>query len=595
MHPAKTPRLIWALAGSLYLAVALALMAPVLASPTTLALGHPETDTYNHVWGYWHTAASLANGEAPWRVRGLAWPDGGSLWFIDQAGALVLAPVTALFGPVLSYNLWLLSNLVWAGLASFGLARQLGLRAAAAGVAGLAYATCPHVLGQLYDGISETATTGWLPAALIAVLRLRDDPGPRRGAVAGATLGLTALCSWYYGLFAALATVGILGRSALGQPRRWLRPMAWRGLVATGLTGAVVAGPAFALFSRTLSAPDALVRRDEAFVALTLAGHNQVDLWSFFRPGRVYSPDLRALYDEALITIVYAGWTLIFAAVVALWRTRREADGLARPLVAVAAVCFVLAQGPWLYVSGDWVELPGLGPLPLPFLALTQVVPGFASMSHAFRFAVPMGLALALLAGLAVDRLRPGLAVGLGSLWLAELALISPAVLPLPVSDTTAPACHAALADVSGWAAAPGSAAVLDLPVSLQVLARSRYAGWQVRHGLGIPYALNDPTPPTLMANRLALAIVGLERSSVDTVGPVLPALDLAIGARALALDGYRAIAVHGDLYPPTTRRKVLELLGIVLGSGEIFDDCTLFPLPDPRLAAIEPSLRSPP
>ena len=36
---------------------------------------------------------------------------------------------------------------------------------------------------------------------------------------------------------------------------------------------------------------------------------------------------------------------------------------------------------------------------------------------------------------------------------------------------------------------------MLDLPVSLQVLARSRYAGWQVRHGLGIPYALNDATP----------------------------------------------------------------------------------------------------
>lgn len=583
-----TPRTSWALAGLVYLGLALALLAPVAAAPATLALGHPETDTFNHVWGYWHTRAAISTIESPWRGLGLNWPSGGALWFIDQLGAALTLPVTFLGGPVLSYNLWLLLNLVGAGLAAFALGRRLGLSAPAAGLAGLAFETTPHLLGQLYNGISETATVGTLPLCLVAALRLREAPGPRRGGELGLALALSALASWYYGLFSALGVAGLLVRDAWRTPRRWTRPAAWGGLLVAGACTLLLVGPPFLLFRQTLLAPTALVRRDESFVALTLAGHNQVDLWSFFRPGRTYSPDLRALYDEALITVVYAGWTLLVAGAVALWRGRDQ--GPARGLAAVALVCFVLAQGPWLYVSGSWVELPGGDPAPLPFLFLTQIVPGFASMSHAFRFAVPMGLALSLLAGLAVDlapRGRAAVAGGLGALWLVELVVASPAVLPLPVSRVEAPACHAALTYTADWAPLPRDGAVLDVPVSLQVLARGRYAGWQTRHGLGIPYGLNDPTPVALKDNRLALAIIGLERSSVDTVGSTLPTLDLALGARDLGSRGYKAIAVHGDLYPPEVRARVLELLRIVLGEGQTIEDCTLFRLPGPGAGAL--------
>lgn len=572
----------------MYLGVALALLAPVASAPATLAIGHPETDTFNHVWGYWHTRAALLTLVSPFRGLGLSWPSGGALWFIDQLGATLTLPVNLAGGPVLAYNLWLLLHLVGAGLATFALGRRLALSVPAAALAGLAFETTPHLLGQLYNGISETATVGTLPLCLVAALRMREAPGLRRGGELGLALSLSALGSWYYGLFSALGVAGLILRDAWRTPRRWARPAAWGGLLAAGATLLTLVGPPFLLFRQTLMAPGALVRRDESFVALTLAGHNQVDLWSFFRPGRTYSPDLRALYDEALITVVYAGWTLLVAGAIALWRGRDH--GPARALAAVALVCFVLAQGPWLYVSGSWVALPGGEPTPLPFLVLTQLVPGFASMSHAFRFAVPMGLALSLLAGLAVDaapRGRAAIAGALGLTWAIELLIASPAVLPLPVSRVEAPACYAALTYTADWAPLPRDGAVLDLPVSLQVLARGRYAGWQTRHGLGIPYGLNDPTPAALKDNRLALAIIGLERSSVDTVGSTLPALDLALGARDLGNRGYKAIAVHGDLYPPEVRARVLELLRIVLGEGRTIEDCTLFALPGPGAAAL--------
>ena len=169
--------------------------------------------------------------------------------------------------------------------------------------------------------------------------------------------------------------------------------------------------------------------------------------------------------------------------------------------------------------------------------------------------------------------------------------LLSPAVLPLPVTDTQAPAVYAAIpgANPSGYATAPAQAAVLDLPISLQVLARSRYAWWQAQHGLGIPYGLNDPTPTALLQNRLALALINAERSSLDTLGPRLPTLDLVVGARALAAQGYRAIVLHRALVPPTIRDKLQTLLAIAVGPGQDIGPDTLFLLPDPGLADARP------
>ena len=128
-----------------------------------------------------------------------------------------------------------------------------------------------------------------------------------------------------------------------------------------------------------------------------------------------------------------------------------------------------------------------------------------------------------------------------------------------------------------------GSEAVLDLPISLPVLARSRYAWDAAHHGLAIPYGLNDPSPDALLKNRLGLALMNLERSSVDTLAPELPTLDLVLGARALAAEGLSTIVVHRALYPAALRDRVLTLLEIAVGPGEAAGDDTVFRLSYPR------------
>lgn len=561
-------------AALLYLGLGLLVVAPALVRPTGLAIGHPETDTYNHLWGYWHVAGQLVQGRSPFDAPGLGWPTGGELYFIDLLGALVTLPVQLVGGPVLAYNLGLAGNVALAGLGAFLLARKLGYPYSAAGFAGFTYATMPHLLGQLYDGISETAGVGWLPLTVLATLRWLDEPRPGRAATMGLALAASMLASFYYGLFSGLFVAVILLHRAVAHPRWWARPAVWRSAWVAALALAIVAGPALWEFQRTLGATDALVTREEGFVALTLTGHNMVDLLSFFRPGRRYSPDLAALYDEALIVVVYVGWTLILAATAAVIRARRRPAELARlrPWLAGALISFVLALGPYLYVGGGYAQLPGGSPLPLPFLALARWLPVFSRISHAFRFAVPLGLCLSMLAGAWVaTRRRHGLvALALGGLWTLELIFLSPAQLPLPVSDTGRDPPNGAFVHKTRAPRPPDETACaqLDLPISLQVLARSRYAWQQSWHGYRVPYGLNDPTPRALLGNRFGEALIDLERSSLDTLPPELNTLDLEVGLRALEREGLCGILVHSALYPPTLRDKVVGLLDIVVGDG---------------------------
>ena len=106
------------------------------------------------------------------------------------------------------------------------------------------YGASPHLLGQAYNGISETVCAGWLPIALWCLLHFLDRPTWRRALILGASMAMTMLTSWYYGLFAIIATAVIVTWKAARQP--WVQPWV-RSLIrlaGAALTGLVLVFPA---------------------------------------------------------------------------------------------------------------------------------------------------------------------------------------------------------------------------------------------------------------------------------------------------------------------------------------------------------------
>lgn len=545
---------------------------PVALRPSELLIGHPGNDTWNHVWGHWWVGFELSQGYWPLRTELISHPRGGTLYYIDTTQGVLFAPFTLLFGPEVGYNLTVLFGLALAGFGAWMLASRLSGDPLAAMLALVIYGSAPHLVGQTYNGISETVCAGWLPLTLWALVELMDRPTLWRAVRLGLLGGMTMLTSWYYGILAGIAGV-VLIAWMLARRREQL-PWA-RFFPLASLSGAValcLVGPMLLLFRLSLSADDAVVTRDPDFVRNSLINHNITDLAAFFVPSDRPSPDLKALYGEELVIIIYLGWAAL-ALLAYAWFAARRRRVLA-PWLVLGAVFFIFSLGPYLNIGGDYRTLFGYR-VPLPFLALFEALPLFDRISHPFRFVTGVSLVIGLGASVGARHLlrhasplRRALAVALLSVVIvAETAFASPAQLPVPHSLSRIPDAYLAMRED------PVPGAVLDLPLAMPNLERAVYVWYQAGHQRPIPWGLNDPMPRGLLDNRLTATLIRMEASRAWTASPMLPELDVVIGSRALVRQGYRYIVVHRSFYPPFKLERVQRLLTVLYGEPVVWEE----------------------
>lgn len=568
IQTSSTPPTAYAAMAALVLCVLLTW--PVALYPDTLLLGHPGNDNWNHVWGYWWVGEAISQGQWPAWTPLLSYPDGGTLYFIDTVQALLSAPIQWLVGPAMAFNMIIMFGFALSAWGAWLLAYRLTGDAVCSGIAMVIYGASPHLLGQAYNGISETVCAGWLPIALWSLLHFLDRPTWRRALGLGAAMAITMLTSWYYGLFAVIATAVIVGWRAARQP--WVQPWV-RSILRLGgaaLTGLLLVAPALILFRTSLDAPDALVTRDPEFVQASLLYHNITDLVAFFRPSKVASPDLLALYGEQLVIVIYLGWVGLMLLGYALVATRRHREF--GPWIWLGVFFFIFSLGPYLNMNGGMVEIDGRR-VPLPFLPLFDALPLFSRISHPFRFVVGVSLAVSLLAAHGLRhmtrhvgfRARSGLVLLLSGLALLEFRLGSPATLPVPTSDAVIPKAYSEMAQD------PEPGAVLDLPLTVPNLERAVYVWYQTAHGRPVPWGLNDPMPEQLLKNRLTATLIRFEAHRSLSMSPGLPELDLVVGSMALADQGYRYIVLHERLYPEFKQIQVEALLTGLFGAPRRF------------------------
>jgi hypothetical protein len=363
-----------------------------------------DNDQIQYVWDLWWVARQITHLGNPWFTSHLAAPVGVQLGYDTLMPLLgvVMTPVTLAFGPSASYNLLVIVAPGLAGYAMYRAARLWLPSRAGAIAAGGFFGLSGMVASQDWQHLHTAVGCVFLPLTLEAVVRLCRGPTPGRGIVLGLVVGAAVLVDQEAALLAAVLAALVL------VPWLARRPS------ASGVTCAAV------------GAVSALVIASPQLAAMAQAGRRgrpglphvkfAAELPSLFAP----SPRLAQYGMTGLASIYRAhtshellatfGVVLTLLAVLGLIVSRRQPAS--RKLALLWLGSAALALGPTLYIGArQYVPLAEAlrgrrASLLMPYTWLIQL-PGLSAFREADRLALLGLVGAALLAGAAVDWLRP--------------------------------------------------------------------------------------------------------------------------------------------------------------------------------------------
>jgi hypothetical protein len=238
-------------------------------------VGQVEVDPNFYIWAWrWWTYA-VAHGLNPLYTYQIGAPAGTSLAWATTSPAvsLLLAPVTAAFGPVVSFNLTLLLAPPASAWAAFVAARRMTGKFWAALPAGAVYAFNVYTLDHEVSGQPNLTVTLLLPLMVYLVLLWWDGTLGRTGYVLWMMLAIALEFYTFVEYFAEMSLMWVAAL-ALGfwLAGRELRPRVARLAWHTGLAylGAMVLAAPYLVYALG-NYPNSLTR-PQAFFSLDLSG-----------------------------------------------------------------------------------------------------------------------------------------------------------------------------------------------------------------------------------------------------------------------------------------------------------------------------------
>jgi hypothetical protein len=520
-----------------YVALATAAFCTAWRAPTERWIGR-DFDPVLFIWHLRWLPFALAHGHDPLVSNYLVYPDGFNLMWNTSIllPALVLSPVTLLFGAVLSYNILSTLALALSGWCAY-LAFRRYVRREAAAVGGLLYGFSPFMFAQAANHPHLTFAA-FPPLALL----LLDEivVRQRRSAVAmGLVLGVAAALQLLTGeeILAATVLVAAIALALLALLHRdEVRPRVAHAAKALGfaavaalLIAAVPLG--VQLFgAERVSAASGPIQPKGTFVVdalefLVPTPRQELTFDAADRVGRRFSGPSEI--DG------YIGIPLLILAAFVVVRYRSER--LVRFAAGLAVLVALLSLGPRPHVAGHSL------PIPLPWV-IPQRLPLFENILPT-RLALFTFLLLALLVAFFADRSRMPRVVVAAILAAALVPLIPN--LPYPSTAAASPSFFESGAhqipegSVALIAPLAGVAGGTTRPMLWQVAADLRFRmpeGYVIRpHGnFDLPdtypalfdrmaqLGTGEPAPPLTQADRAEISCA-LLRLHVRTVviGPM--------------------------------------------------------------------------
>jgi hypothetical protein len=403
--PAPGPALQGLLALVIYLAAFAWYAMPLIRYLGMPVIGHTSPDSNFYVWSLRWLPYAVSHGLNPLYTSQIMAPGGINLAWSTPAPAVVVVmwPVTAVLGPVLSYNLTLLLVPPAVGWAAFIAARRLTGRFWASLLGGAVYGFCPFMVMHNARGDLNLTVNMLFPLMVYLVLLWRDGTLGRTGFVIWMT-GALALEFYTFTEFFAdmtvlLAVALVAGYTLAGRAlRRTVARLA--ALTAVAYAGALVLASPYLVYALQRY-PSELTRQQPAY-SLRLAR------LIVPTPDRLFGLRPLAAYSSGLgpyAVDVYVGLpllTVLLLLAVVTWKS-----GLTRLLVVMFVVVVALAAGPDLIITARPVfALPwgGLWSLPIARSAepLRFIIFGFLILAVALsaRWAVGTLAVAAVLADL---------------------------------------------------------------------------------------------------------------------------------------------------------------------------------------------------
>jgi hypothetical protein len=507
-------------------------LALVLTWPTALELGHTvpggaHTDTWNSLWSLQHVTQAISNGRPIWFSNSLHFPDGGSFVVSDPLGAALVFPVSVLLGNTKAYSVLVWFQLMFTGwtmhmFATSFLYWRRGSGGAGWGpwISGVSLMVSPLMMSHVHNGATEALSAGWTVLAIWMAWRASVLRTTRAVLIAGVCLALASIAHWYGGVVAFVFAVA-LALWGNGEERGFRVAARWY-VVVVGLLCTV---PLASAFSNASTGADALVEiKAPEVVHQTTRTTGAADPIVYVHPGSHLSPNFREVSrnDERFMHVHYLG---VFGLGFAIWgivRRRNHATGF---VLFAGASCLFLSMGPVLLHDARAVTFFGDLAIPLPFW-LVEDLPGVRSLSLPWKLALGPMIAVALLAGVALDQRGTRWAMAaLALLWI-DARILSPAS-ELPITLNVRPP-----APLIGLAAAPDGA-VINYPLQ----PGRPYLFEQTIHGKPLAGLLNQVANPQGM--RLWRRIHAESKSSPDT-------FHRAVSSTAKRL-GIRYLVIHPD------------------------------------------------
>ncbi|MDQ3881334.1 MAG: hypothetical protein M3295_09730 [Chloroflexota bacterium] len=163
-------------------------------------------DTSMFAWTFWWMRHEVETLSWPFGTKHALAPLGGSLIFHGmQLTAFVSVPLQWLAGSIVAFNLMTVVLALLGGVATYALARDLGMPRLAAAVAGFLFLVSPHFAFRYHGGHTNLAHAFWIPLLLLLVRRYLREPTSRRAMLVGA--GVAG--SVYSDLTIAIYSVGL--------------------------------------------------------------------------------------------------------------------------------------------------------------------------------------------------------------------------------------------------------------------------------------------------------------------------------------------------------------------------------------------------